>query len=138
MYGGSCLHPNPQATVCIVFDTLLQRKTFLGKEIVFSIENNRAPKSAYKFKQLIAWSCTQLKQGAVIHAGCIGGHGRTGTYLAALVTALTGELDSINYVRKHYCSKAVESTEQVQFLAKNFGIVAVIPANIQKQFNFII
>jgi hypothetical protein len=49
------------------------------------------------------------------------GHGRTGTFLAALVATM-GENDAINYVRTNYCQKAVESRVQVDFLAKHFGV----------------
>ena len=63
-----------------------------------------------------------------LHCGCIGGHGRTGTFLAALVTEMSGEKDSISYVRDNYCHRAVESTCQIDFLAEHFGITKVAHA----------
>ena len=63
-----------------------------------------------------------------VHVGCIGGHGRTGLVLSALVAQMTGMPDPISYVRKHYCTKAVESTEQVTFLTKHFGAAKVEPS----------
>ena len=35
---------------------------------------------------------------------------------------MRGETDAITYVRTHYCPKAVESTAQIDFLHKHFGI----------------
>lgn len=42
--------------------------------------------------------------------------------MAALVTYMTGNLNSIEYVRANYCQKAVESQVQVNWLNANFGI----------------
>ena len=41
-------------------------------------------------------------------------------FLAAVVSAF-GEKDAINYVRTHYCKRAVESDAQVEFLGRHFG-----------------
>ena len=59
---------------------------------------------------------------------CVGGHGRTGTALAALLIVhadVTAEA-AITAVRKEHCSKSVESKEQVQWLCDlaGFGEVA--------------
>ena len=44
---------------------------------------------------------------------CTGGHGRTGTALAAMLIDGTWEAaDSIDYIRKHYCDKDVETAAQ--------------------------
>lgn len=127
IYGGSCINPAvPDANIYIGFDGGM---TFTGKqypwteghEILFRVTDMSAPKDATQFKKLVDWTGEQLAGGMKIHCGCIGGHGRTGTFLAALVSA-HGEKDAIEYVRTHYCKKAVESTEQIKFLAKTFGI----------------
>jgi hypothetical protein len=96
-----------------------------GEEVFFYIPDMGIPSNAEEFKKLIAWLAVQLTSLKLVHIGCIGGHGRTGTVLAALVTHMTGELDSITYVRKHYCEKAVESHAQVQFLKTHYGILEV-------------
>ncbi len=51
---------------------------------------------------------------------CMGGHGRTGTCLAALKIIATGESswDAIATIRKAHCSKAVESFVQEEYLYK--------------------
>lgn len=93
-----------------------------GWEIHFPILDMGIPPVAKDFKDLIAWLEEKILEGYKVHMGCIGGHGRTGLVMSALVTQMTGEKDSIAYVRKHYCKKAVESAEQVTWLKKHFGI----------------
>lgn len=53
---------------------------------------------------------------------CMGGHGRTGTTLAVLLS-LSGALkkDPVKWLRKHYCEKVVESLQQFDYL-KELGI----------------
>ena len=47
---------------------------------------------------------------------CMGGHGRTG-YLVSIVLGKCGCEDPIQYLRKHYCTQAVESNGQVRHIA---------------------
>jgi hypothetical protein len=49
---------------------------------------------------------------------CMGGHGRTGTCLAALLICNAGFSmpNAVNYVRLHHCTKAVESQTQIDYL----------------------
>ena len=130
IFGGSCSTPVVKdADVYIGFD-LSMRMTARswpwkkGSEFLFHIQDMAAPTNPEEFKQLVAWTVKQLEGGAKIHAGCIGGHGRTGTFLAALVAEL-GVVDAITYVRTGYCHKAVESRIQVEFLGKHFGVKEV-------------
>ncbi len=54
-----------------------------------------------------------------IIVACIGSHGRTGTALAAMCLAANEKLgveDTIKFVRKQHCYKAVESWDQVDYL----------------------
>lgn len=132
VYGGSCSSPKVKdADIYIGFDYSMSFSTGhwpwakKTEEVYFHITDMQAPDDAAAFKQMIAWAAKQIESGKKLHAGCIGGHGRTGTFLAALVTFMTGELDSITYVRKHYCKKAVESQKQIDFLHKHFSIVKV-------------
>jgi len=51
---------------------------------------------------------------------CIGGHGRTGTMLAALLLAGCNELtpeDAVALVKEIHCDKAVEASSQFRYLA---------------------
>ena len=127
IYGGSCCDPIVKdADVYIGFDVGMRfterhwpwKK---GNEVLFKITDMCAPSKPDEFKKLVDWTLKQLEAGRKVHCGCIGGHGRTGTFLAALVSVM-GEKDAIAYVRKHYCHKTVESSAQIDFLVKHFGV----------------
>lgn len=133
IYGGSCSTPAvSDADVYIGFDYSMSHSAkawpWQAKptvEVYFHITDMQCPADAESFRELIEWTALQLIAGKKVHAGCIGGHGRTGTFFAALVTYMTGEKDSISYVRKNYCPKAVESKVQTTFLNKHYGITEV-------------
>jgi hypothetical protein len=128
IWGGSCVAPAiTDCDVYIGFDRGmgLTAKRFpwtSGHEFLFPIPDMGVPATVPTFRALVKWTAQQLEEGLKVHCGCIGGHGRTGTFLAALVKEMTGNEDAIEYVREHYCKKAVESNEQIAFLVKNFGI----------------
>jgi hypothetical protein len=95
-------------------------------QVDYPILDMGVPTDPKDFKKLIEWLRNQLQEGKKVHVGCIGGHGRTGMVLSALVAVmLPEEPDAIGYVRKNYCDHAVESVEQVQFLNKHFGCKVV-------------
>lgn len=96
-----------------------------GTEFLYPITDMQAPNHLESFIKLVDYIIAELKTGKKIHIGCIGGHGRTGTVLAAVVAKGLGITDAITWVRERYCVKAVESKSQVEFLAKNFGITPV-------------
>jgi hypothetical protein len=55
--------------------------------------------------------------GERVEIGCIGGHGRTGTLLAILaLMAGLPDRNAVAWVRQTYCSSAVETAEQEQFI----------------------
>ena len=62
----------------------------------------------------------ELVQQKVVEIGCIGGHGRTGTLVAAITMYMTGKTakKAITHLRAHYCTSAVESKSQVELLAE--------------------
>jgi hypothetical protein len=59
-----------------------------------------------------------------VEVGCIAGHGRTGTVLACMaVLAGVPAEDAVEWVREHYCEKAVEPPYQepwVRWFAESF------------------
>lgn len=136
VYGGSCFDPVVKdADVYVGLDGGMKttRKAWPwtpGHEVLFPIPDMGVPADAAAFKSLISWLSMELNSGHKVHVGCIGGHGRTGMVLAALVS-LRGEKDAITYVRKNYCPKAVESKAQVRFLSEHFGI---LPAKGAKEY----
>ena len=134
LYGGSGRFPVKNADVYVVLQSGdmngLQSDPWEKQKVVeigYMIQDMGIPQNVPRFKKLITWLCTQLQAGKTVHVGCIGGHGRTGTVLSAIVAEL-GDKDAIQWVRKHYCKKAVESDAQVAFLRKHYGVSAVEPA----------
>ena len=136
--GGSCVYPELNVDYTIGFDyhmtmpmPLLPWQTRMRRpqEVFFPIADQRVPEGVCveEYKHLVRWGVTQLKAAYDLHAGCLGGHGRTGLYLAALVAEGKLDPDPIGWVRKHYCPKAVESLVQVQFLVKHYGCPARAP-----------
>lgn len=131
VFGGSCLNPvvddaytyvGLDRGMCLTGKSLPWHD---GEEFLFAITDHSVPKSAPEFKKLIAHLSKRISEGRRIHIGCIGGHGRTGMVLSALVREVKGEADAITWVRKHYCKKSVETTTQVEFLVKHFGVKKV-------------
>jgi hypothetical protein len=135
IYGGSCSRPIVKdADIYVGLDHSM---SFSGSnypwednhtvEFQYLITDMAAPKDPASFKKLIHYLAAELTAGKKVHVGCIGGHGRTGTVLSALVKVMTGEADATTYVREHYCKKAVESKSQIAFLKKHFGITPAKP-----------
>ncbi|KKK65816.1 hypothetical protein LCGC14_2970330 [marine sediment metagenome] len=125
--GSGCAHPIvDDYDVYIGFDAMTLTTRHLpwtpGVEIHYRIDDMQAPKNAKTYRKLVDWTLEQLVSGARVHAGCIGGHGRTGMFFTALVAAATGRKDAILYVREHYCKKACETSTQIDFLVKHYGV----------------
>jgi len=131
IHGGSCVTPVvSDADIYIGFDHNMNAmgKDFPWNEgcaIHFKITDMKAPSDPDEFKKMVEWTAEQIKAGKKVHAGCIGGHGRTGTFFAALVKHMMGIDDAITYVREHYCERVVESEAQINFLHKHYGITKV-------------
>lgn len=136
VFGGSCAHPQvADADIYIGFDgcmvfTKRQFPWHAGHEILYRVTDMSVPKEVTEYRRLVEWTAEQLHGGQKVHCGCVGGHGRTGMFLAALLKHMTGDEDAIATVRKLYCSKAVETGDQVKWLGEFFGIkpVAAIKA----------
>jgi protein-tyrosine phosphatase len=133
IYGGSCAYPVVKdADVYIGFNHTVSNPNEKSlpweddyKPVVivnYPISDMKVPSDVQSFHKLVDWTCNQLQAGKKVHAGCMGGHGRTGMFLVAVVASMTGMIDAIQYVRKNYCYKAVETSEQIQFLVKEFGV----------------
>ena len=132
IYGGACGSPIHKCDIYIGLDRYsmeyhTKQYPWQDKEvtteidILYPITDMSPPSDSANFKLMVAWICNQLQSEKKIHIGCIGGHGRTGTVLAAVVANMLGGEGAIQYVRKNYCDHAVESASQVSFLMKHFG-----------------
>lgn len=131
VYGGSCLHPvHTDSNVLVGLDIGMTTQAFNGSwaehphQVYFPIRDMSVPDDVAKFKTLITGLVGFIKEGKKVHIGCIGGHGRTGLVLAAIVKVGMGLGNAIDYVRKNYCEHAVETYEQEQWLKTHFGISA--------------
>lgn len=127
--GGNCGSPIGEYDVLIGFAGPRPPKRFypwLGKTVVdFPIQDMGVPTHQVDMDNLIKWTVNQLKKGRKVYCGCIGGHGRTGLFLSALVKETMGVEDAITHVRTNYCHKAVESTKQIDWLHEHYGITKV-------------
>lgn len=98
------------------------------KHIRLPIKDMFIPRHSDTFTEALEYVSQALYEDKRVHVGCIGGHGRTGTFLAALVQMNMSDLleqeniTAIDYVREHYSIHAVETTAQVVFLNKVFGV----------------
>ena len=60
-----------------------------------------------------------IAEGRVVEIGCIGAHGRTGTFVCLLMVAFGWPAqEAIDAIRKHYCSKAVETKAQADMVVE--------------------
>jgi hypothetical protein len=140
IYGGSCSTPAVHdADVYIGFagDMRFTERNWpwkKGSEVLFRIPDMCAPEKPEEFKKLVNWTIKQLEAGLKVHCGCMGGHGRTGMFMSAIVAQMGGVKDATEYVRKNYCSKAVESNSQVEFLHKEYGITKHLGYKTMKEY----
>lgn len=73
------------------------------------------------FRTIVRWVLGQLQQGKTVDIGCIGAHGRTGTFVACLLTEQgMPSRQAIAQVRKEHCDLAIETSEQTEYIHK-FG-----------------
>ena len=87
------------------------------------------PGAVDRYVALVDWLAKQLADGKRVHVGCIGGHGRTGTLMAAML-AESGAVSEhpVQWLRTNYCKHAVETIAQCDFLDRVFDIPVVMPS----------
>jgi len=75
------------------------------------------------FKWLVNKAIEHFKQGEVVDIGCIGGHGRTGTLLAAILGRVENlqPQTAIEEIHKRYCPYAIETIGQFQMVYQSLG-----------------
>lgn len=141
--GGACGYPQPDNNLYVGLDSHSMNVPIglpwhIGNPISvnFPIQDMHAPDNPAEFVELIDWLIKEFKNGAKIQVGCIGGHGRTGTVLAALVAKAGISDDPIKWARENYCTSAVESKEQVDFLIKYFDCKEAEPTKSYHSYGF--
>lgn len=162
IYGGSCSDPRIKtARVYVGLDYgaktqaqwpwAVPARTFPVIDVFFQISDMQAPDKPSDFKAMVDWLCNQLHDGHPVHIGCIGGHGRTGMLITAIMATLWDHewdandpmlegltnlpdqhmlesRDFITWVRTHYCSKAVETANQITFLMHHYQTLTTAPS----------
>jgi protein-tyrosine phosphatase len=120
----------PDVGVYLDFSWAAITNTDLKSSDVFSVEGNGdyliakwkdfGVISLDKLETLVSIVVDELRADSVVEIGCIGGHGRTGTLLAAVL----GKIEklpakrAVQEVRRRYCDKAVETQGQMDLLDK--------------------
>lgn len=131
--GGSCIMPHvSDCDVYVGLDRSMKNHKQLypwnpGNAFLYEIRNMGVPKAENRWDRMIEWLAKELSAGSSVHVGCIGGHGRTGMVLVALLSVMEQRKDAIQYVRKNYCKSAVETKEQVDWLVQRYGVAKAKP-----------
>lgn len=86
-------------------------------DISIPIVDYGVPESADVVRTALQRAVAALVKEEPLYVGCMGGFGRTGTFLALLVKAL-GVREPIPYVREFYDHRAVERDSQVEYIAE--------------------
>ncbi len=107
---GVCLAPEVIANTGLVYDVIVQWPDF-------------GIPDEYEVKQALVQTCMHLKYKNPVYIGCMGGIGRTGTFLA-LLCKMGGEQFPIAYVRMGYLSHAVETDQQMDFI-RDFDVTGL-------------
>lgn len=99
------------------------RPPFAGRRstqmVIYPWPDMGLPRDLRRFKRALRWLLEQAAGGRRVEIGCAGGHGRTGSTLAALLI-----LQGMSYraavrrIRRSYCRDAVESLEQSSMLRR--------------------
>lgn len=79
--------------------------------------------SVKTLNHMVETAIEYMKHDKIVEFGCFGGHGRTGTVLAALIGKVEGMTvqKAVDAVRDRYCIEAIESQEQVDALLFYLG-----------------
>ena len=75
--------------------------------------------------QAVGWTLPYMhNKQDIIEIACIGGHGRTGTFLGALmITEGWSVADATKYIHENHCSKAIETLGQEDLLVAYYKLL---------------
>jgi len=75
------------------------------------------PEDSGKASKLIREAYERARGGQTVEVGCNAGHGRTGTIISCMaILAGVPPKNAVAWTRRHYCEKAVENTQQAQWV----------------------
>jgi hypothetical protein len=72
----------------------------------------------------VKWAVELVNNGGWLQIGCIGGHGRTGTFLALMLLEsgrAANATEAVTKARGLYCDKAIETMAQADFIYAHVG-----------------
>lgn len=72
----------------------------------------------------------EMPHESVVFVCCTGGTGRTGTILSILLALATDEQNPVEFVRKYYKDRAVETQEQLNYIQNITGLVVDSDASV--------
>lgn len=81
------------------------------------IEDFSVPEDHKAVERALISTFSALLNGSAVYVGCAGGWGRTGLFLALLAKA-AGIKAPVAYVRNHYTPHAVETKQQLEYVAR--------------------
>lgn len=104
--------PGPVFGVCV----RAERVPPTGVDVYLPIRDFDVPSDAAAVSDAIRETLRAALAGETVYVGCMGGWGRTGLFMALLAKA-AGIGDPVDYVRKHYTPRAIETKEQYAYVA---------------------
>lgn len=88
-----------------------------SKLMIYPWPDLGVPREPRRFRRAMHWLLRQAADGKRVEIGCAGGHGRTGTMLAALLVLQGMPFKrAAAAIRSRYCADAIETKGQSQML----------------------
>lgn len=102
------------------FKVNLEQNIKKPADVTLDVPDFSIPANPEAFDNAIVAAAQALADGKVVVAGCRGGIGRTGIFLATLVGALRLTENPVPYLRSIYLPHTVETSQQGQFIEERF------------------
>lgn len=115
---GIYFEPSLIETNSILSNFLRRLKKKTDKEIIYVKWPDRGTIPVSRLMPVLKWAADNLAtEGVNIEIGCMGGHGRTGTFVASLLAYMGMRPDkAIKRVRTAYCESAIETPAQEKMI----------------------